>query len=177
MQYWAMDWIESAHRVPLTINFGTGRSGMRHPIYGLVLHVTDGHPNFGGLRSTWSHETNHVSAHFAIAQDGRLAQFVSLRDTAFAVGGDHQQNDDQHWFSVENVAHRGEVLTPAQIETNARLFLWFNKYFGVPLQLAETRDSFGLGYHSMFHRAHPSCPGHRVIAQRSDILLRVQGLL
>ncbi len=171
-----MEWIEFAHRVPLTINFGTGRQGMRPPIYGLVLHVTDGHSSFGGLRSTWSHPDQHVSAHFAIAQDGRLAQFVSLRDCAYAVGGDREQNDDQHWFSVENVARRGEELTEAQIETNARLWLWFHKYFSVPFQLAETRDGLGLGYHSMFRRGHPSCPGHRVIAQRNDILQRVHAL-
>jgi hypothetical protein len=167
-----MDWIPFAHRIPLTLNFGTGVHGMRRPIHGMALHVTDGHPNFGGLRSSWSHSDQHVSAHFAIAQDGRLAQFVSLQDAAWAVGGDNHRNDDQYWFSVENVAHGGEALTDAQIRTNAHLLVWLTQMFNFPMALANSRDDFGLGYHSMFRRAHPSCPGHRVIAQRPEILQR-----
>src|SRR5579872_2222667 len=161
-----MDWVPIAHRVPLTVNFATGAHGMRRPIRGMVLHITAGHPNFGGLRSTWSHADQHVSAHFAIARDGRLAQFVSLEDAAYAVGGDGHRNDDQYWYSVENVGHAGEALTDDQIETNARLFVWLSQAYNFPLTVADTRDDFGLGYHAMFHRAHRGCPGHRVIEQR-----------
>lgn len=170
-----MDWIFFAEQHRLRINFTP--NGMRRPILGMVLHITDGHPNFGGLVATWSHPDRRVSAHFAIARRGTIAQFVSMNDVAFAVGGDRQSNDDARWLSVENVARPGESLTDQQISSNGLLLAWLHKLEDIPLQITDNRSVPGLGYHGMFLRAHLHCPGAPVIAQRNAILESARGWL
>jgi hypothetical protein len=147
---------------------------------GLVLHVTDGVrgqlPDLVGIHSTFNKKGTNVSAHFCISKAGEIAQYVSLKDVAFGVGGDKVRDDDRHWISVENIALPGQLLTFAQIASFARLYNYFSSNWGLPLTLANNRDEFGLGYHSMFHRGHPGCPGPGPIGQRAAILKLVEGM-
>jgi hypothetical protein len=102
---------------------------------------------------------------------GSIYQYVSLRDSAYAVGGDRHRDDDRYWYSVENVARPGEALTPAQIRGVAQILAWLHVNAHVPLQEANARFEPGLGYHSMFGRGtHRHCPGDHVIAQRGEII-------
>ena len=120
--------------------------------------------------ATWSHVGREVSAHFAVRRDGRLAQFVSLRDSAYHVGGDDHRNDDQFWFGVENVGNPSDGLSQEQIQTCGRLFEWLSTAYRFPLSLAERQDDMGLGWHGMFHRGHPGCPGPIAVRQRQFIV-------
>jgi len=165
-----------ARWMPIQHNFTRG--GMTLAPQGLAVHITDGVkgslPNLGGVQATFNVPGAGASAHFCIAKNGDIAQYVDLSDVAWGVGGDKIRNDDVHWVSVENIALPGQLLTEEQIRSNARLLAWFNSNWGLPLQLAGTRDDFGLGFHSMFHRGHPGCPGPGVIAQRTDIINLVE---
>ncbi len=173
-----MSWMDFARRMPITRNFTPGR--MDFLPKGVALHVTDGVkgqlPNLGGVFSTFNAEGARRSAHFCVSKEGDIAQYVSLRDVAWGVGGDSKSNDDEHWISVENIALPGQLLTFAQIAGVALIYSWLNRNLAVPLQLADTRDDNGLGYHSMFQRGHPGCPGPGVITQRADVLHLIEKL-
>lgn len=157
---------------PIQHNFTKG--GMALIPRGIAVHITDGVkgnlPDLGGIYATFNVPGAGASAHFCVAKNGDIAQYVDLSDIAWGVGGDETRNDDAHWISVENIALPGQELTKDQIRSNARLLAWFNSNWGMPLQLASTRNGLGLGYHSMFQRGHLGCPGPSVIAQRSDII-------
>src|SRR5271168_1099232 len=106
-----MGFLPFATRMPITTNF---RKGEMHIVpNGLAIHVTDGvHkqlPNLAGVQSTFNVQGTHVSAHFCVAKNGAIAQFVDTSDVAFAVGGDHTQDDDHWWYSIENIALAGET--------------------------------------------------------------------
>jgi hypothetical protein len=173
-----VDWLPFVTQYPLTEAAGRTNylvGGMRSDIRGLALHITDGHSELQYIRGHFSHPAKGhpnwgVSAHFAISRNGDIAQYLPL--TARANTIDSYQHD-QHWYSVENVAVRGESLTPQQIASTARLFLWLVQNKNVPNTLANVATDRGLGYHSMFHIGHPSCPGQGVIRQRDQIIAAV----
>jgi hypothetical protein len=177
-----MEWLPFTTQLPITessdrTNFLSG--GMRSDTKGLALHITDGHSTLSSIRGHFSHPAKDrphwgVSAHFAISREGEIAQYLPMSARANAIDS---YELDAHWYSVENVAVRGESLSEPQIVAAARLFLWLVQNKAVPNVLANSATERGLGYHSMFHLGHPSCPGGGVIRQRGEIVARVaQGL-
>lgn len=162
----------------MPIQHNLTKGGMSLIPRGLVMHISDGVkgklPSLAGIHSTFNVPGAGASAHFCISKEGAIAQYVSLRDVAFGVGGDKTRDDDRHWISVENIALPGQLLTFAQMVSFARLYYHFSSNWGMPLQLADDRDGIGLGYHSMFHRGHPGCPGPGPIGQRATILRLIE---
>jgi hypothetical protein len=75
-----------------------------HARYGGVLHIMNG--SYGGTISWFQNPSAQVSAHFGVAKDGRIAQFVSIKDTAYGNG--------LAWSSSHNcwVDPQGHYLTP-----------------------------------------------------------------
>jgi hypothetical protein len=181
-----MAWFPWAKVKKIAHHFKAGM--MARPIRGLVLHITDGavigdaQKDLQGLWGEFNKANQggkEKSAHFGIARDGEIWQFVDTDDVAFAVdgvwGGD---GVDNHWISVENIAtiaHKGTnesltELTADQMHTLAVLMDWLHKTENVPYQLANSKPERGLGYHRMFKIGDHSCPGDKVIAQRQAIL-------
>lgn len=77
----ATGWCPFATRVP-TNKFWRGNEGRR----AVVMHIAQG--SFDGTVSWLSNETSNPdsSAHFVIGKDGRIAQLVSIDDSAWANG-------------------------------------------------------------------------------------------
>lgn len=48
--------------------------------------------------------------------------------------------------------------------------------YGVPLSVARTKGSGGLGYHALFGKGHPGCQGNAVIGQLEDIVATAKGI-
>jgi N-acetylmuramoyl-L-alanine amidase-like protein len=168
-----MAWYSGATKKALTTNFVRGK--MIHPIKGLVIHITDTkNETLEALFNDFNNPNQQGpkrSAHFGVAKDGEIWQFVDSDDVAFAVdgvwGGD---GVDNHWVSVENVAKFGEKLTDDQILTLAELLDWLHGLDGVPYTLANSKNDQGLGYHKMFNIGNHACPGLLVVNQRQAIL-------
>lgn len=144
---------------------------------GLVLHIAEG---FYEGTIAWQHDkANKVSSHFVAGRAlGELAQLVDTDEAAWT-----QRAGNGHWLSLEcagfttthrlHKTHPGwEKLSPWQIECAATLLARAHRQYGVPLQLATTSGSRGLGHHSMGGAAwgHLSCPGAPIIAQKAEIL-------
>ncbi len=174
-------WSEATFR-PITSNFNMGRISTN--LDGLILHITDGHspgkgrpkspPTLAGLFSTFNNPKHGASAHFGVDKDGEVWQFIDTANRAWSVDGDDPI--DGHWASIENIAVPGDELTGAQQDVIVRLLKWLNVQHSVPLSVARTKRSRGLGYHSLFGKGHPACPGMPVIDQIEDIVALARGI-
>ena len=161
---------------PITNNFNQGR--MQAPIKGLIIHITDGAspsegkpkapPTLQGVWGWFCNPAAKASANFCVAKDGETWQFIDTANRAWSVDGD---TIDAQWISIENIALPGEQLTNEQLDKCAMLFSWLHRTnSGIPLTIASSANSGGLGYHSLFGKGHPGCPGSTVISQLSDII-------
>ena len=164
-----MPWCPCATPKPIKVNFDPGMMGI---IHGLVIHITDGDkhkrlPTLGGIWGWFNNSAAKVSAHLCISKKGEIWQFVDTDDRAWA-----QESGNSNYISVENIALPGQKLTDPQLDGVAFILSWLEDIAGVPPLLANFPGAWGLGFHSMFPKQHPQCPGLRVIAQRADIISR-----
>lgn len=166
---------------PITANFNRGR--ISPTLDGLIIHITDGHspakgkprvpPDLQGLWSTFDNPAHEASAHFGVNKKGEVWQFIDTSNRAWSVDGD---TIDGKWASIENIAVPGDELTAEQMDVCANLLKWLNQQHSVPLTLARTKGSRGLGYHALFGKGHPDCPGKLVIDQLGEIVALAKGI-
>lgn len=164
-----MRYAEASWR-PLDANFSTGGIWVQ----GLVLHVMEGtlEGSDSWFRRTLVPPDTGSSAHFGLAKDGRLWQWVDTGNRAWA-----QADGNDAYVSVELEGYVGDTPTPAQISALVRLTQWMHDHHGMPFALANKPGDRGLGYHSMGGVAwgnHP-CPGPAIVAARQSILIAAQG--
>ena len=135
---------------------------------GVILHVEAG--TEAGTCQVFSEASYQASAHFGIAKDGRIDQFVDTSNVAWA-----QAQGNSSYFSIETEGYPTESLTDDQCQSFAKLYAWLrtqpNASFG--FTLAEVPGQPGLGWHGMGGVAwggHTGCPGDLRKAQRQHIL-------
>lgn len=135
---------------------------------GVILHVEAG--TEAGTCQVFSEASYQASAHFGIAKDGSIDQFVDTANVAWA-----QAAGNSSYFSIETEGYPTEPLTEAQCQSFAKLYAWLksqpNAAFG--FTLAEAPGQPGLGWHGMGGAAwggHTGCPGDLRKAQRQHIL-------
>jgi hypothetical protein len=173
-------WDQAKFR-PITANFNQGR--ISATLRGLIIHITDGHspgpgrprvpPTLEGLWNTFCNPAHNASAHFGVNKDGEVWQFVDTSNRAWSVDGD---TVDGQWASIENIAVPGEELTANQLDVCSNLLKWLHQQHSVPLAVARSKGGQGLGYHALFGKGHPDCPGGPVIAQLEDIVAAARGI-
>lgn len=107
-------------------------------VRGLAIHTTWGSAGnvspewtVSACLNTWNAAGRPTSAHFALATDGTLLQFVPLDRCAWAQGG----NSDLWYLSVE-VETKNSAASADQIETARKLFRWVIGRYGVEPGLA-----------------------------------------
>lgn len=141
--------------------------GMTHPVRGVILHVEEGTEQ--GTDSWFHNPQAQASAHFGIAADGTIHQWVDTDDRAWA-----EMAGNAYWWSVETEGRHTDPMTPPQVAALARLYGWLMTLpDGVPAHLAETPDDRGFGWHGMGGQlwgGHLDCPGDQRRAQRAEVL-------
>jgi N-acetylmuramoyl-L-alanine amidase/Putative peptidoglycan binding domain len=131
-----------------------------------VVHIESG--SQAGT-DAWFHNPNaQVSAHFGIAKDGTVYQWV---DTSRIAWAEAAYNDCA--ISVENEGYSGEQLTFAQAVALSKLMVWVYQTHGVPL--ARNSDPNGVGWigHGelgVAGGAHPLCPGQPILDQLPTVI-------
>lgn len=106
-------------------------------VRGLAIHTTWGivdakvEQTVSICCNTWNSAGVATSAHFAIAADGTLLQFVPTNRKAYAQGG----RADDYYISVE-IETKNSPANGSQLETARKLFRWVVGKFGVPANLA-----------------------------------------
>jgi hypothetical protein len=148
---------------------------MVKPILGLILHVEQGSEK--GTDSWFHNPGAQASAHFGNPLSGPLDQWVDTADKAWAeVAG------NSRWISVEHegYADKAPAPTASQIENDAQLLAWLHTTEGVPLQVTNSVNRPGLGWHGMGGSAwggHYACPGDRIKNARKQIIARAQQIV
>lgn len=164
-----------ANWLPSPNDYGGGMAAQPR---GVVLHIEQGTE---ASAAAWFHTpTSQVSAHFGVSKGGLVDQFV---DTDSAAWAEVEGNDA--WVSIEHEGYSGEALTPAQLAGTVRVIAWLKGHEGgpgyaFPLQVTDTPDRPGIGWHGMGGAAwgnHPACPGDPIRAQRPAIIADVLTLL
>jgi hypothetical protein len=158
---------------PITRNFN---EGMMNTIFGLVIHITDGHGDLASVRGDFDRVQDRIingkrepqkSAHFCISKEGEMWQFVDTSNRAWALDGDKH---DSHWISVENIAKMNERLTSEQVTGCAMLLYWMSQTYNIPFRRAQHKDDQGLNFHFMFSGPSHPCPGIPVRLQLEGIV-------
>lgn len=160
---------------------------------GLVVHIAAGY--YKGTISWQKDPDNNVSSHFVVAgprdlpygvPDGKLAQVVDLDVAAWT-----QQDGNGEWHSIECSGFLPDKLSPAQVETIAKVYARGMRELGWPNQLASNPVDRGLAFHGLScatvhrpyapwvvpnttgqHWGHCDCPGQNIINQLPGILGR-----
>lgn len=150
------------------------QSGAMKEQRGMVLHVMQG--SLAGSIAWGKNPDSNVSFHFGTRKsDGRVEQLVDTDITAWT-----QCNGNGYWVSVENEDYSGNPLSAAQIESVAKLYARGVRTYNWPLQITDSPNVKGLGWHGMGGTAwcnHPTCPGQPIKDQRQQILTRAQQIL
>lgn len=148
----------------------------------IVCHIAEG--TYLGTIAWMQNPKSRVSSHFVVAQDGRVAQMVDLRDTAWCNGTSTNPADSTYYgyatarlvkerktnanyftISIENEGFysrtRGE-LTPAQLAAEIELIAFIiaevKRIWGV--QIPVDRDHI-IGHYEVTPKTKPHCPGER----------------
>lgn len=135
---------------------------------GVVIHIAQG--SYQGTISWQMNPDSQVSSHFVVAKSGAITQMVDTDFTAWT-----QSDGNGKWLSIENEGFVPDLLTEAQLDAQARILAKANQVYGVPIQMTNTPDGYGLGHHSMgaecgYDWGHSECPGSNIKAQKPTIV-------
>ena len=175
-------WYPAADKLP-THNLWSLRAN--HTVRAVVLHVVQG--TYESAIDWLSQPKSMVSAHFVVAKDGRVAQLVSIDDTAWG-NGLHYDSSKGIWvtppdpkgkvwpanpswrglirgvnpnFYTISVEHEGcsqEPWTAAMYDANLGLLRWIRDVLGMTFVLHETL----IGHSELDHATRSYCPGPNV---------------
>lgn len=163
-------------------NMWSGRNGQL--VKAVVLHVAQG--NYEGAISWLRSAKSVASAHFVVAKDGRIAQLVSIDDSAWGNGLWYDRrkkiwltpNDSRHrlpanptWpglvaginpnyytISIEHEGYDQEDWTPAMYDANLKLLGWIGDECTLTYVL---HDSL-IGHCEIDSTTRGYCPGPKV---------------
>jgi N-acetylmuramoyl-L-alanine amidase len=156
-------------------------NGMAVPagVYGAVMHTMVG--NLPGTDDMFMNSSREASAHFGIAQDGTVIQWVSIR------GGVawHCADGNYNWYGIEHAdnGNPGNPLTEAQINASALLVELLSRddvgRFALQATNSTTGEGYGVHYMGGAAWGGHSCPqlangsGPRS-GQRAEIIRRAK---
>jgi len=94
----------------------------------IVIHYTTSR-SLSGTLSWFKDPVSEVSAHYVIAQNGKLVQVVSDSENAWHAGNKPM---NRRSIGIEHSARNGDAITTKQGEKSAALIAWLMKEYGVP---------------------------------------------
>jgi len=146
----------------------------------VVCHITEG--NYAGAVEWLCTPAAQASAHFVVAQDGRVTQLVSIEDTAWCNGTStdsalntyyghstlalvrsRKTNANKYTISIEHEGRWKDAhgkLTDKQLATTIELIAWIRsevrRVYGVTIPL--DREHI-VGHYQISPITKPNCPG------------------
>lgn len=152
-------------------NFRPGRPlGFRPEA--IVVHIIDG--SFAAGEQTFLDPNSQKSAHYAVAGDGRVHQYVDEHDTAFHAGIvvnptwpllKPRVNPNFYTIGIEHEGRPNDIWPDAQLAASAELIGQVATRWGIPLDTAHV-----VRHHEI--RASKSCPGF-FMSSTEQLLSRV----
>lgn len=155
-----MPWFDCAVHKPIGANTG----GPLEPNLGLVLHHAVAN---GSLFNFFNNPASQVSAHFWVALDGRIEQYVNTGTIAW-----HAMELNQRYVGVETegctTPPYAQPMTDLMVKSLATLYAEGRQRHGWPLGEANADGQPGFGYHRM--AINTACPCDVRLAMRPTIL-------
>jgi hypothetical protein len=147
-----------------------GRLGVTGQMRGVLMHTMVG--NLPGTIASFNDPNRQASAHFGIAQDGRIHQFGPLGKGWEAW---HAMAANLSWYGIEHAddSDQHAPLTDAQVTSSAQVVELLSRFAAFPLQVTDDVHGTGYGTHVMGGAAWGghTCPGPGPRAgQRADII-------
>jgi N-acetyl-anhydromuramyl-L-alanine amidase AmpD len=163
-------------------NFWPGHAGQ--PVKAVVMHIAQG--SYEAAVNWLTDRASNASAHFLIAKDGRIAQFVSIQDSAWANGLTYangqwltpseprvpaypswtglipEVNPNYYTLSIEHEGVYTEKWTPAMYAANLQLLQWIRDQTALNYTLHDTL----IGHHELNSATRKNCPGPNVEWER-----------
>jgi len=135
----------------------------------IVVHVAQG-DNQGGIDAWFQNPNARVSAHFSIAKDGTVHQYVDTAQMAYAEM-DHNINS----ISIEHLGYTGDHLTAQQKAADKELFAWIHATHGIRLVRTHNPSDplggvIGHGELGVGGGNHPQCPGTNILSDVTNLL-------
>ncbi len=142
-----------------------GRSG--HPIVGICNHIQQG--TMIGTDSCFKNSAWQASAHYGVAKDGRIWQWVSDINTAWAEGIVNQpdltdpiiagiigrgENPNWYFLSIEHEGYTGQPLPEIQYQAS----LWLHKQLIAKYSIPVDRNHL-VGHYQFNNVDRHDCPG------------------
>lgn len=146
-------------------NHWDGRDG--NQVIAICDHIMQG--TMESTRGWFNNPDSQVSAHFGVAEDGRIHQYVSLENAAWANGiaenidqgipwlvsaVANKVNENNLTVSIEHEGDTGDVMPEAQYQSTLALHRWLIGLYGVPVD----RDHI-IGHYQISGRQKANCPG------------------
>ncbi|MCL4488988.1 MAG: N-acetylmuramoyl-L-alanine amidase [Chloroflexi bacterium] len=170
-------WCPFATRRPICAdNFDVGRNSQ--PVTAVVIHIAAG--PLSAVFPTFNDPNRRASAHFCVGKDGTIEQYVSIADTAYAVGLHYANghwyntrgkmvnpawkgiqpptNPNQYTVSVEHEGQPEDLWTPQMYDSNNRLLQWIAAQIDLNYAPRETL----IGHFEIDPVDRPNCPGPHV---------------
>ena len=170
-------WCPFATKRPITPNnYDVGRSGQK--VKAVVMHIAAG--SMAGIFPTFNDPNRLASAHFAIGKDGTIEQYVSIDDTAYAVGMRYKDgnwynprgvlskptwmgmqpplNPNLYTISVEHEGQPEDQWTQPMYDSNNRLLQWIAMQIDIMYVVHQTL----IGHYEIDPVDRPNCPGPNV---------------
>lgn len=166
-------WCPFALRLP-SANYTPGNQGRR----AVVMHVVEG--SYNSATAWLRNAESRASAHFVIARDGRIAQLVSLNDSAWGnglvwhAGQWHNprnrpvqptwpdltpdSNPNLYTISIEHEGFSHESWTDAMYDASCRLLQWIAARCGLHYTAGRTL----IGHNALDPLDRAACPGPTV---------------
>jgi N-acetyl-anhydromuramyl-L-alanine amidase AmpD len=128
-----------------------------------VIHVAQS-PDQSGIDAWFKNPAAQVSAHFSVAPNGAVHQYVNLVTQAWA---EADYNDVA--ISIEHVGYSGDKITAFALASSLHLLNWLHGEFPhVPLRRTANPKGTGVIGHGELGVAggdHPDCPGTPILGQ------------
>jgi hypothetical protein len=161
-----VSWFDCAAHRPIGCNTG----GALGPNLGLVLHHAVAE---GSLFGFFNSPSAQVSAHFWVARDGRIEQYVDTDTVSW-----HGKSLNSRYVGVETegctaASNYAEPMSEAMVDALARIYAEGVRRHGWDNAKANADGQAGLGYHRM--AVQTACPCDVRLNRRDDILARAFG--
>ena len=135
----------------------------------VVIHVAQG-DNQGGTDSWFQNPSAVVSAHFSIAKDGTVHQYVDTNQMAYTEMAYNSES-----ISIEHSGYTGDFLTPQQIASDRELLLWIHETHKIRMVHTTNPNDplggvIGHGELGVLGGNHPLCPGAHILSDIVRIL-------
>lgn len=146
-------------------NYWAGRDG--EDVISICNHIMQA--TMESANSWFKNNASQVSAHFGVARDGRVYQWVKVANTAWANGIMNKPDTSVAWInqcytkginpnfrtiSIEHEGLSGQAFTNAQFQATLALHKFLIKTFNIPIERIHL-----IGHYMIDSVNRPNCPG------------------